>query len=428
MSEDVKAQVKSSPAMATGRKSSDADGFEDDDRRFAVLAIEEALKSVPEDERPHPKVGAIIVKDGNVLSKAHRGEKPKSHAEYVALEDKLPDHLVAGSTVYTTLEPCTTRKHPKIPCAQRLIDRKVGRVVIGMLDPNPDIRGLGDQLLSEAGIEVQLFPRDLRAQVEEINRGFIRAQKQRQIAIGSATLESDPKEFWEQRKKLPETELLRKIWSKPYWHVWIRPTEFKRARFQSVEQCRQFILSSEVRVQGWFAYPSFSSQTLEVGDEWISGEIEHSSRDLRRAERWILYRSGQFVQNRAFDEIAQLGDRVHVIEILDMATAGFEFAARMADRGVFTPRAAITFELRGVAGRSLTWPQDLLGDIDAVGRNCWCQDEIVSVERRVNTDELRARKRALALEVALEIYAKFGWTEPSMQLLESAQNKRFGGD
>ena len=80
MSEDVKAQVKSSPAMATGRKSSDADGFEDDDRRFAVLAIEEALKSVPEDERPHPKVGAIIVKDGNVLSKAHRGEKPKSHA------------------------------------------------------------------------------------------------------------------------------------------------------------------------------------------------------------------------------------------------------------------------------------------------------------------------------------------------------------
>jgi pyrimidine deaminase RibD-like protein len=152
----------------------------DDDRRFAQMAIEEARKSVPEDERPHPKVGAVVVKDDKILSKAHGGEKSKSHAEYVALDDKLSDDLVAGTTVYTTLEPCTTRKHPKIPCAQRLIDRKVTRVVIGMLDPDPDIRGRGDQFLSDAGIEVQLFPRDLRAQVEEINREFIRAQKQRQ--------------------------------------------------------------------------------------------------------------------------------------------------------------------------------------------------------------------------------------------------------
>lgn len=360
------------------------------------------------------------------LAKAHRGEKSKSHAEYVALEDKLPDDLIAGATVYTTLEPCATRKHPKIPCAQRIIDRRVARVVIGMLDPNPDIRGLGDQLLSEAGIEIQLFPRDLRSQVEEINRDFIRAQKQRQTPVGFATLESDPKEFWEQRKRLPETELLRKIWSKPYWHVWIRPTEFKKARFQDVEQCRQFMLSSEVRVQDWFAYPSFSPHTLEVGDQCISGEIEHSSTMVSRAERWSIFRSGQFIHNRSFDEIAQLGDRVHVMEILDMTTAGFELAARMASRGVLTPRAAITFALRGVAGRSLTWPQDLFGDIDAVGRNCWCQDEIIEVERRVTTDELSTRKRALALEVALEIYTKFGWTEPSTEGLENAQNKRFG--
>jgi pyrimidine deaminase RibD-like protein len=162
--------------VATAERSSASDP----DRSFAVMAIEEALKSVPEDGRLHPKVGAVVVKNGEVLSKAHRGENLKSHAEYIALEDKLSDDLVAGATVYTTLEPCTTRKHPKIPCAQRLVDRKVARVVIGMLDPNPDIRGLGDQLLSDAGIEVQLFPRDLRAKVEEMNREFIRAPKQKQ--------------------------------------------------------------------------------------------------------------------------------------------------------------------------------------------------------------------------------------------------------
>ena len=153
---------------------------QDADRRFAALAIKEARKSVPEDGRPHPKVGAVVVKNGVVISRAHRGEMLKCHAEYIALERKLPDELVAGATVYTTLEPCTTRKHPKIPCAQRLVDRKVARVVIGMLDPNPEIRGLGDQFLSDANIETQLFPRDLRSQIEELNRDFIREQVHRQ--------------------------------------------------------------------------------------------------------------------------------------------------------------------------------------------------------------------------------------------------------
>jgi pyrimidine deaminase RibD-like protein len=150
-----------------------------EDRRFALLAIDEARKSVAEDERPHPKVGAVVVKDGKVLAKAYRGENPKSHAEYVALEGKLSNEQLAGATVYTTLEPCVKRNPPKICCAQRLADRKVARVIIGMLDPNPDIRGLGDRLLSEAGIEIQLFPKDLRAQVEEMNREFITDQKEK---------------------------------------------------------------------------------------------------------------------------------------------------------------------------------------------------------------------------------------------------------
>lgn len=169
-----------------------------EDRRYALLAIEEARKSVAEDDRPHPKVGAVVVKNGTVVSKAHRGENPKSHAEYIALEEKLSDESVTGATVYTTLEPCTTRNHPKIPCAQRLIERRIARVVIGILDPNPEIRGLGEQLLGEAGIETQLFPRDLKAQVEEMNREFIRVQKQKQkqtpySAAEKMTQTTDPK-------------------------------------------------------------------------------------------------------------------------------------------------------------------------------------------------------------------------------------------
>jgi pyrimidine deaminase RibD-like protein len=170
----------------------DGKDAENPDRRFAAMAIEEALKSIPEDERPHPKVGAVVVKDGKVLSKAHRGEKEKSHAEYVALEDKLSDDLIAGSTVYTTLEPCTTRTHPKIPCAQRLIDRKVACVVIGMFDPNPAIWGKGWQLLREAGIKTKVFDNDLIQICEEMNREFIRAQKERQIPTKATSSTDNP--------------------------------------------------------------------------------------------------------------------------------------------------------------------------------------------------------------------------------------------
>lgn len=147
------------------------------DRQFMEMAIEEARRSIPEDTRVHPKVGAIVVKNGSILSAAHRGETLQCHAEYIALEKKLTDESVAGSTVYTTLEPCTTRKHPKIPCAHRLIERKVKCVVIGMLDPNPDIRGKGWQLLREAGIETRVFDHDLMQQVEELNREFTRLHK-----------------------------------------------------------------------------------------------------------------------------------------------------------------------------------------------------------------------------------------------------------
>src|SRR5271170_4792038 len=123
---------------------------EDSDRKFAQLAIEEARKSVAEnDDKPHPWVGAVVVKDGKMLCAAHRGEVPGNHAEFVALEKKLSGQTVAGATVYTTLEPCTTRTHPKVPCAERLVERKVARVVIGMLDPNPDICGRGEWLLNE---------------------------------------------------------------------------------------------------------------------------------------------------------------------------------------------------------------------------------------------------------------------------------------
>src|SRR5204863_8513123 len=153
---------------------------ENEDETFARMAIEEARKSIPEsDGRVHPKVGVVVVRDGRVLCKAHRGEFPEGHAEFIALEKKLKDAAVSGATVYTTLEPCTTRNHPKVPYASRLVERKISRVVIGMLDPDSRITGRGQRRLRDARIIVGTFPPELADEVEELNREFTRYAEQK---------------------------------------------------------------------------------------------------------------------------------------------------------------------------------------------------------------------------------------------------------
>lgn len=147
------------------------------ENEFMQYAIEEAKKCKPEDSR-YPKVGAVAEKDGRILGKAYRGEiAPGEHAEYTLLERKLKDISIAGCTIYTTLEPCTKRNPPKIPCVERLIERKVSRVVIGQLDPNPIITGRGQLALRMANVETSLFDPELMSIIEELNRDFTRYQK-----------------------------------------------------------------------------------------------------------------------------------------------------------------------------------------------------------------------------------------------------------
>lgn len=152
---------------------------------YAKLAADLADECKAEDgKKPRPKVGAVAVgPDGDILATAYRGERVDEeqgdgdHAEFILLQKKLAGRSLKDAVIYTTLEPCTRRGktkegRDKVPCAKHLVRREVKRVVIGMLDPNPDITGKGYVHLVRARIEVALFPPRLQQRVHKQNAEF----------------------------------------------------------------------------------------------------------------------------------------------------------------------------------------------------------------------------------------------------------------
>jgi len=150
------------------------------------LAVDLAKDSRVEDRRSHPRVGAVLLRDGKVLASAHRGELGAGdHAEFTVFQKKLAGVDLKGSTLFTTLEPCTSRGDHK-PCADWIIEKEVSTVFVGMLDPNPRVYSQGVLKLRQHGIQVSYFPQDLRKEIEADNSSFIASFHASPALIGKA--------------------------------------------------------------------------------------------------------------------------------------------------------------------------------------------------------------------------------------------------
>ncbi len=119
---------------------------------------------------PNPMVGAVVVKDGQVIAEGFHTGVGKPHAEREALS-KVDKHEASGATLYVNLEPCCHFGRTS-PCVEIIKEMGIARVVVGMEDVNPKVSGKGISMLREAGIEVTTGV--LRQEAMKLNEIFIK--------------------------------------------------------------------------------------------------------------------------------------------------------------------------------------------------------------------------------------------------------------
>ena len=118
---------------------------------------------------PNPLVGAVIVKDGEIIGEGWHAKYGGPHAEINAIQNLTQS--AEGATLYVTLEPCAHYgKTP--PCVDAIISHRFAKVIVAMLDPNPLVRGKGVEKLESEGIEV--LTGMLEAEASEINEPFLK--------------------------------------------------------------------------------------------------------------------------------------------------------------------------------------------------------------------------------------------------------------
>ncbi|GAX60625.1 diaminohydroxyphosphoribosylaminopyrimidine deaminase / 5-amino-6-(5-phosphoribosylamino)uracil reductase [Candidatus Scalindua japonica] len=123
-----------------------------DDNYYMRMAIRLARKGIGKTS-PNPMVGAVIVAKGEVIGQGYHKRCGDHHAEINAINSAKQN--INGSTFYITLEPCSHYGRTP-PCVDALIKETPGRVVVGSLDPNPEVNGKGIKILRSKGIKVDV--------------------------------------------------------------------------------------------------------------------------------------------------------------------------------------------------------------------------------------------------------------------------------
>lgn len=165
------------------------------DREYMEMAIKVMNESIqePREDKVSPKVGAVLIKIDGTIETAYRGElREGDHAEFTLLERKNRSEKLDGATLFATLEPCApgARKHPKLGCAERIVNARIKKVFIGVEDPDPSVDRKGIKYLIDNGIEVEMFDADLQLEINKANKQFMLEANERAKKVQDEIVET----------------------------------------------------------------------------------------------------------------------------------------------------------------------------------------------------------------------------------------------
>lgn len=238
------------------------------------------------------------------------------------------------------------------------------------------------------------------------------------------------------------TELPVRVLDVPHWRVNIRQRVFEGPKLASLDQCIEAVRATRVSLRGW-DYPHLSQrqQQIELGETWIASWVDFNG----HIEYWRFYQSGQFIHLFSVQE-AQLApwraelqraasfhalgpedwDSVpgyfSLLSFLYHVTEVFEFAARLAQRGIYTGEIEVSIELKGIKGFVLT------PDLD----RAWSGTRRASQDKLGHTwvmpsSELVAKSPEASLQAVVWFFERFGWLQPATEVLARDQARFLSG-
>ncbi len=146
--------------------------YQNIDEKYMAIALELAEKGRGKVE-PNPMVGAVLVKNGNILGRGYHQAFGEAHAEVHAINEAGVN--CKGATLYVSMEPCA-HYGKTAPCADAIIRAGIKRVVVPVIDPNPITSGKGIQKLKEAGVEIDIGVMDVQA--KKLNASFFKLMQE----------------------------------------------------------------------------------------------------------------------------------------------------------------------------------------------------------------------------------------------------------